>query len=600
MELLDYYRDNLAYMRNLAVEFAAEFPKIAGRLGLREFECEDPYIERLLEGTAFLSARVEKKLDDGYKNFLESTLNSISPSALYPIPSGGVLELNLNYNDNDARKGTTLKTGSIFDAVIPTINTPCRFSSLHDIPLAPLIVSEAEYITRGLSDFGITERSGLAGLRLKLTNPVRAPVSASIKRLMFYINLSDTDASRLLHSIMHETAGLYFRYGESNFMRLSGASFDMPLASGIGLFYDAFKNSVYGLRLLQNFLSYPAFFKFFSIENIGKVFSADSNSVEILLTFTRREASLSAIKSGTLRLNCVPVLNLFARRSDRVAMGRESYEFHVTPDKTAPLDYEIVNIHRLEFFSERNETLFFADNFYEEDPFTENTVKNFFCQRRRKSLVNPRNLKRSSYSGTEMFVSFSAQDERLENVYEFSAETICTNRDLSLLISNETPLTSHTPLVTTASFISRPTRPDYSFMERGKDADFSRISHIIFNLSALFWQNGQFPLEAMRTMIGAYRLRSDEEIERILEGITEIKTESKAFRFIKNGAVFFEMGWDVKFTLDEIALAGIGYYTFGRIITEILKSFTSINSLLEIHFYTKQSGLVAIWNTSEK
>jgi type VI secretion system VasI/ImpG family protein len=599
MEFLDYYRENLVYIRNLAVEFAAEFPKIAGRLGLREFECEDPYIERLLEGTAFLSARVEKKLDDGYKNLLESALNSISPSTLYPVPSGAVLELNLNYNNDNARKGAMLETGAVFDAFIPTINTPCRFSTLEDVFLVPFTVSDTEYITRRLSDFDIPDHSGVAGLRIKLVSPAGTTISDSVKRLMFYINLSDADASCLLREIMQETIGVYARSGGDSFRRLSSVTFDMPLASGMELLHESLKNSVYGLRLLQNFLSYPEFFRFFSMKNVEEAFAAASNSVEMLLIFKRRESSLSAIKNGALRLNCVPVLNIFTRRSDRVTLGREFYEFHVTTDKTAPRDYEILNIHRLEFFNEQNETLFFADNFYEEDPFTENTVRNFFSLRRRKTLVNPHSMKRSSYNGTEVFVAFSAQDKKLENAYQFSAETICTNRDLSLLISSDTPLVSRSPLVTGASFISRPTRPDYSFMERGGDSDFSRISHIIFNLSALFWQNGQFPLEALRTLIGSYRLRSDEEIEHILEGITALETESKAFRFIKNGAVFFEMGWKVKFMLDETAIAGIGFYIFGRIIAEILKSFTSINSLLEVHFSTKQSGLVAVWNTSE-
>ena len=36
----------------------AEFPKIAARLGLANTEVSDPYVERLLEGFAFLTARV--------------------------------------------------------------------------------------------------------------------------------------------------------------------------------------------------------------------------------------------------------------------------------------------------------------------------------------------------------------------------------------------------------------------------------------------------------------------------------------------------------------------------------------------------------------
>ncbi|MDR2796523.1 MAG: type VI secretion system baseplate subunit TssF [Spirochaetaceae bacterium] len=599
MELLDYYRDNLAYIRNLAVEFAAEFPKIAGRLGLREFECEDPYIERLLEGTAFLSARVEKKLDDGYNNFLESVLNSISPSTLYPIPSGAVLELNLNYKNDAVKKRAHLETGAMFDVSIPTINTPCCFSTLEDVPIAPFAVTDTEYLTRALSDFNIAEHNGLAGLRIKLDGPFGNEINGSVNELMFYINMSDADASLLLRQIMHETINVYARSGDGPFRQLSGVDFIMPLASGNGLLREVMKSGVYGLKLLQNFLAYPEFFRFFHIKNMEDAFKSVSNSIEILLIFKRREPSLSSIKKGSLRLNCAPALNLFAKRSDRVMITRELYEFHITPDKTAPRDYEIVNIRKLEFFNEQNKTLFFADNFYEHTPFEDVALKNFFSQRRRKTLVNSRVTQRSSYNGTEVFVSFLMNDKNMKDAYQFSAETVCTNRDLSLLIYGEPPLSSHSPLVADAAFLTHPTRPNYSFMERGEGSDFSRISHIVFNLSAMFWQDGQFPLEALRALIGSYSAYLGEEFEHIPEGILELEADQKTFRFIKKGAVFFELGWKVKFTLDEMMFAGIGYYTFGKIIAEILKSFTPLNSVLEIHFFTKQSGCVAVWKTLE-
>ena len=56
--LLRHYDQELKFVREMGGEFAAEFPKIAGRLGLDAFECADPYVERLLEGFAFLAARV--------------------------------------------------------------------------------------------------------------------------------------------------------------------------------------------------------------------------------------------------------------------------------------------------------------------------------------------------------------------------------------------------------------------------------------------------------------------------------------------------------------------------------------------------------------
>jgi type VI secretion system protein ImpG len=58
--LLDLYNIELRHLRETAAEFGRDFPKIAGRLSLdleAKEACQDPYVERLLEGFAFLSAR---------------------------------------------------------------------------------------------------------------------------------------------------------------------------------------------------------------------------------------------------------------------------------------------------------------------------------------------------------------------------------------------------------------------------------------------------------------------------------------------------------------------------------------------------------------
>ena len=64
---LEYYNRELRHLAESCGEFAADFPKIAGRLGLegfiKEFQCPDPYVERLLEGFAYMAARVQLKVD---------------------------------------------------------------------------------------------------------------------------------------------------------------------------------------------------------------------------------------------------------------------------------------------------------------------------------------------------------------------------------------------------------------------------------------------------------------------------------------------------------------------------------------------------------
>jgi type VI secretion system protein ImpG len=78
--LLGYYNRELQYLREMGGEFAREFPKIAGRLGLESLECSDPYVERLLESFAFLTARVQLKLDAEFPRFSQHLLEMVYPS----------------------------------------------------------------------------------------------------------------------------------------------------------------------------------------------------------------------------------------------------------------------------------------------------------------------------------------------------------------------------------------------------------------------------------------------------------------------------------------------------------------------------------------
>ena len=90
--LLRYYDMELQHLRGMGAEFAREFPKIAARLGLEGFTCADPFVERLLEGVAFLTARVHLKLDAEFPRFTQALLETVYPHYLSPTPSMTMLQ----------------------------------------------------------------------------------------------------------------------------------------------------------------------------------------------------------------------------------------------------------------------------------------------------------------------------------------------------------------------------------------------------------------------------------------------------------------------------------------------------------------------------
>src|SRR6267142_6744615 len=103
--LLDYYNRELQHIREMGAEFAQEFPKIAGRLGLEGFECADPYVERLLEGFAFLAARVQLKLDAEFPRFTQHLLDVVYPHYLAPTPSMAVVQMRPNLAEGTLAQG---------------------------------------------------------------------------------------------------------------------------------------------------------------------------------------------------------------------------------------------------------------------------------------------------------------------------------------------------------------------------------------------------------------------------------------------------------------------------------------------------------------
>src|SRR4051794_12943482 len=90
--LLPYYDDELNAIRRLAAEFAEANAPAAARLRLRADSADDPHVARLLEGVAFLAARVHHRLDDEFPELTDALLGVLYPHYLAPVPSCAVAQ----------------------------------------------------------------------------------------------------------------------------------------------------------------------------------------------------------------------------------------------------------------------------------------------------------------------------------------------------------------------------------------------------------------------------------------------------------------------------------------------------------------------------
>ena len=86
-----HYESELRYFREGGAAFAEAHPDQARMLRLDALEDRDPYVERLLEGVAFLSARVQERLDDDLPEYTQRLVGLLYPHFLTPFPSCCVL-----------------------------------------------------------------------------------------------------------------------------------------------------------------------------------------------------------------------------------------------------------------------------------------------------------------------------------------------------------------------------------------------------------------------------------------------------------------------------------------------------------------------------
>src|SRR6202030_3024162 len=145
--LLRLYEAELAYVREVGGEFARQYPKVADRLGLGSLEVADPYVERLLEGFAFLAGRIQLKMEAEFPTFTQSLLQLVYPHYLAPTPAMTVVQFTPNAMLRAAPAGVELPAGLELRSLLGTEDqTNCEFRTAHAVRLLPVEIADADYI----------------------------------------------------------------------------------------------------------------------------------------------------------------------------------------------------------------------------------------------------------------------------------------------------------------------------------------------------------------------------------------------------------------------------------------------------------------------
>jgi type VI secretion system protein ImpG len=609
--LLQHYNVELQYLREQGAEFAREFPKVGGRLGMEGLEVADPYVERLLEGAAFLAARVQMRLDAEFPRFTQQLLEVIHPGYLSPMPSMAVVQLHPEPTEPGLARGFRVPRGAAMrSAAVCGESTACDFRTAHDLTLWPVEVAGAEYFTaaadlplHGLPG-NVRPRSGLR-IRLRATAGLRF-ADLALDRLAFFLAGGDSVAFRL-----HELAlgaclgGLVCPAERASawFELLPAASFQPRGYEDEDALLPVSPRAFQGHRLLQEYFAFPERFMFVEVGSLNQAFRrAMTTEVELVLLFDRAEPLLEGrVAADRLLLHCTPAINLFPRRTDRIHLDGADHEHHVVPDRTRPRDFEVyavteVSGHGVIAGDEQIfRPLYAAFHGAGESEGAYFTVRR---ELRVPSATERRKGSRSSYAGSETFISIvDANDAPYRSdLRQLGVAALCTNRDLALQMplgagSTDFVLESAAP-VTTIRVVKGPTRPR-SPLAQGSGA-WDLVREVSLNSLSLLGE----PVEAVaviRRMLALHGATGEDAAAKHVEGVRSVHTRRLVRRLPMTGPIAFGRGVGLEIELDDLAFEGASPFLFGAVIERVLSRHASLNSFTETTLRTIRRGEIMRW-----
>jgi type VI secretion system protein ImpG len=374
--LIHFYNEELQRLRGEAVEFAEEYRSAAGMLKLQDGQVADPYVERLLEGVAYLSARVRLKLDSQFPDFTQQLLEVLFPGWQAPVPSVCIVQLRPSLDDPRLHQGCRVPRKTLVVGSLPGAGVRCEFETTSEMVLWPLQLTGLQYRSRPderlwRSGRGLgTDTGGLADDEARHADgdgPEDGPAKAHLRvelalqadeltlgqlpleQLRVHVAADEPQTSQLMELLAGRCLGVcvssdtegkrHARWLPASAVRHAG------LAEADALMPMPVRGHV-AFRLLREYAAVREKFNFIEVTGLQAALRGMPGRRCFLhfflsVDYPRLERSL---KPDALKLYCVPAVNLRERTLERLDVVPGQMDYQIVVDKHRVQEQEIVQV----------------------------------------------------------------------------------------------------------------------------------------------------------------------------------------------------------------------------------------------------------------
>lgn len=324
-DLKHHFETEMRELQKAGTRFAKEHPDAARRLSLDEGEDCDPYVERLLEGFAFLTARIRQSLDSEEDGLAGHLLDLVAPGIDAPLPS--VAQVEFLPRASEFSQLLELERGRLVaSSLAPGLRHACRFSLTRALTVAPI----------SLIDASLSEDSGTV-LELVLEHWGKSPLEHWPDPLPVFLHGDPAAAWAMRYWLL--------RKADRPILEAEAAS-----VSDVIVRLEAFDlassdaDAQPALRTLCDFLNNEDSFRYFSICGLSRIQARPGEQLRLRISSAETFPHIWAreVSSGMFRLHTAPMVNAFPEDCEPVAMDLTQLEYPLVA--RAGADLEILEV----------------------------------------------------------------------------------------------------------------------------------------------------------------------------------------------------------------------------------------------------------------
>lgn len=328
-----YYQSELSALRQLGRQFSERNPALAPFLAESG---QDPDVERLLEGFAFLTGRLRQKLDDELPELTHSLMHLLWPNYMRPMPAFSMLQFDpLKHSGPDVwvARDTPVESAAVN-------GERCRFRTCYATQVLPLQLSALEYGTQAgrgklslrldMSAEGNFSEWTFTQLRLHLAG------DRYISQELYLSLLRHLDGIELL-PLGHDGLPVNGVNGQALSLRL-GADQVQPVGfSEEQALIPYPQNTFPGYRHLQEYFAFPDKYLFVDVGGLGVLQDLPGELLKqvrgVMLRFELRtpwrESQQPTLEN--VKLYCTPIVNLFKHDAVPIRLDGKQDEYLLVP-----------------------------------------------------------------------------------------------------------------------------------------------------------------------------------------------------------------------------------------------------------------------------